>query len=348
MSVSEYHLKDGSVRYRFIVDGQPNSDGSRRQIRRSNFVTLEAAEAARERLLGSKSYRGPRGTVQDALEAWLIGCEADLKSSTLGWYRSIIDTYILPYVGSLPAAELDATARNVLYGTLRTTGGRSGKGLSDSTVRGVHKVLNAALGATEGTRKPRKKATPGRRGVWTEKQLQTFLGHTRTEYPHLYLAYCLAAICGLRRGEIMGLRWSDIDLDSGLLHIRSQRTLVNGQGVLETSPKAGSVRSIPLGTQMVGILRATPRHAELLYPQHPSYLTHRLIQICQELDIPRIALHDLRHTSATLSATMGVDIKTLQQRMGHSDSKMLTEIYLHLVTSAATAASETIEQRLLA
>jgi integrase len=79
-------------------------------------------------------------------------------------------------------------------------------------------------------------------------------------------------------------------------------------------------------------------------PYHPSYLTHRWADLCRAAGVPVIALHDARHTAATLAASAGVDLRTLQARLGHADAKILTRVYLHLVTEAGRGAATTVER----
>lgn len=374
MAVHAYHLANGETRWRYVFD-LASGPGERAQHKRSGFRDQTEAEHAEEAARKALQRAKPavRGTVAAVLRAWVDSCEADLEVTSSTWYRAMVETYVIPHVGEDAMTAFDVDARNRLYAKLRKRGGRSGAGLSDSTVRGVHKTLSAACTALgikhEGVRVPKARKGTGRHGVWTGDQSSAFLLYTRQD--RLFAAWALAVVCGLRRGELAGLRWRDIDFDEGTVRVRMQRAVPNGGGVITKAPKGTSIRDIPIGALMVTVLKVWQaiwrrERAEagerwqgddhvFVYDRghsrgrtyHPSYFTHRFPVLCRAAGVPVLALHDARHTSSTVAATNGVDIKSLQARMGHSDAKILTEIYLHLVGPAARAAADTIEGAML-
>ena len=183
-----------------------------------------------------------------------------------------------------------------------------------STVRGAQKTLNVVLNDAgveiKGRQVKVRRATAVRRGVWTAQQARTFLDFVaKDQYAHVWT---LALVCGLRRGELCGLRWDNVDLGEGLIHMREQNTLVNGEsGVLTgVSPKGDRERTVPIGPGMTAILAAVPRRSpwvmtsrynRALYPTAVSQHRHKL---CLRAGVPVIALHDARHTSATVGASV--------------------------------------------
>ncbi len=368
LSIYSYQTKAGE-RWRFLLD-LPGPE--RHQLHRRGFLTAEearTAEAAAARAHGA-AERLADGTLGAALVQWAEDCEINLALTSARWYQSIVRRYLVPALGQIPLVDVPRAGREVnrTYKQLRN------RGLSTSSVRSVHKTLSAALGAMgvdmpADVRVPAAKKSTGRRGTWTAVEAAKFLAFVAQD--RLYPAWALALVCGLRRGELAGVRWRWVDLDAGLLLVRKQRVVLNGGGVVDEDPKGASERDIPLGNAMIALLREWQatwdrmraeagdrwRGEDRVFvwdrgrsrgrPYHPSYFTHRFPELCDAAGVPRIALHDARHSSATISAGAGVGIKVLQARMGHSDAKILTGIYLHLVGAAERAGADVIEGALL-
>jgi integrase len=182
--------------------------------------------------------------------------------------------------------------------------------------------------------------------VWTAAQLAAFLDSVRQD--RLYALWWLAALRGLRRSELAGLRWADLNLDHRQLVIVRARTTA-GYQVFEGPPKsAASTRTIALDRHTITVLRQharrqrqerntaasrwqdtgyvfTNRHGD---PLHPGFLTHRLAALVTAAGLPPIRLHDLRHGAAALAHLAGTDLKTIQDQLGHS-SIVLTADTLH-------------------
>lgn len=282
--------------------------------------------------------------LRDHLNDWLGLNEINLAPTTAGWYRSMAKH--LEPIADLDINELTTEAVNKLWLELLKT-------YSRATVRGVQKVLSLALsdaGVHVTWRRIPKEKTAGRHGVWTAQQARTFLRFaSRDRYSH---GWALVLVLGLRRGELCGLRWSDVDLDEGLIHITQQHCLVNGRsGVLVASPKGTSTRTIPIGPGLLALLSSAPHAGEYVLmnrkgqPLYPTYLSQHWARLCKRAGVPVIALHDARHTSATVGASVaGVDLKTMQARLGHADAKMLTEVYMHVVTESGRSAAVSMER----
>lgn len=373
MSTTSYMLANGETRWYYVFDAPREPGGKRRQITERGFLgqaEAERAEAEARRRTNSLKAHIP-GTLAAAFTQWADDREIDLKDTSVGWYRTIVRGYIVPHLGALPTAGLTEAHVNRMSVALLKRGGQRGQGLSSSTVRGVIKTLKAAcadMGIALGSdvRMPAAPKIPGRHGPWTAKHSAVFLAAVTDD--RIYAAWALALLRGLRRGELAGLRWSHVDLDGAVLYVRSQRTLANGLGVVEDAPKGDSERTLPLGPLLVAILRAWRATWEQENgeagrrwvgedyvftwsrgkvhgkPYHPSYFTHRFPVLCRKAGVPVIALHDARHTTATVGGTAGVDIKAMQAILGHTDPKMLTRVYLHLVDDAGRAAATALER----
>lgn len=197
----------------FVIDLPPGPDGKRRQMFRRGFETETRAlreEAAARQQFGRTDLAAD-GTVAAELTHWLGERELDVAVTTLANYRNAIRKYVIPFLGARQLYTLDRRAINDMYRHLLARGGKDGRPLSAETVRHVHRMLMKALKdlgvRIDGVRQPRPadRETMGRKGIWTAKQCATFLRHAAGD--RLYAAWVLAVVCGMRRGELAGLKW---------------------------------------------------------------------------------------------------------------------------------------------
>jgi integrase len=362
--------------WQFVIDLPVGPDGRRRQMHRRGFKS-EAQASKQERLAKQQFGRtdlAADGTVAAELMQWLGERELDVAVTTLANYRNAVMKYVVPFLGGRQLYTLDKRAIHDLYRHLLARGGRNGGALSADTVRHVHRTLMKALkdlGITiEGVRQPRptERAEKGRKGIWTAHQCNAFLvGAARDR---LYAAWVLAVVCGMRRGELAGLKWSKVDLDNGVVHVHWQRAVASGEvdgGVVEKEPKGKSRRSIAIGPILVAMLRehldrqrAEVASAAVAYrrgdyvfckedgtPYHPKFFTDRFRELCVEAKVPVIVLHDARHSSATVGADHGVPQHAMQQRLGHAQSRTTQEVYTHVLPEAERRAAEIMEAAIL-
>ena len=305
---------------------------------------------------------------------WLGERELDVAVTTLANYRNAITKYVIPFLGGRQLYTLDKRAIHDLYRHLISRGGRDGGPLSAETVQHVHRTLMKALKdlgiSIEGVRQPRPtdREEKGRKGVWTARQCSSFL--TGAVEDRLYAAWALAVICGMRRGELAGLKWSKVDLDAGVIHVHWQRAVASGEvagGVIEKEPKGKSRRSIAIGPALVALLethrqrqQAEAALAGVIYrrggyvfckeegtPYHPKFFTDRFRDLCVATGVPVIVLHDARHSSATVGADHGVPQHAMQRRLGHAQSRTTQEVYTHVLPDAERRAAEIMEATIL-
>ncbi len=178
----------------------------------------------------------------------------------------------------------------------------------------------------------------------TPDQAVELLRSAREAADPLLPAWILGFCCGLRRGEILGLKMEDIDFAAGVIHIRRQLIRVDGK-VLETAPKTiTSIRDIPLPATLSDQLRFIGR--DRIVQATPDGLQNGLTQACRRARVPRISLHGMRHTMAAVAATEGISIKVLQEIMGHAQYSTTADIYAHVDRKAVFAAAQTIGARL--
>ena len=196
--------------------------------------------------------------------------------------------------------------------------------------------------------------------TWTPEELRTFLQFVESD--PLFAAWVLSASTGMRRGEVLGLRWQDIDFARRRLAIR--QTIISIDYLVEISePKtARGRRSVALDTGTVAALRAhrAAQNQEKLKlgqayqdsglvfcradgtPVHPDRFTQMFDKHVKDSGIPRIRLHDLRHTHATLALAAGIHPKVVSERLGHSTVAFTMDVYSHAIPSMEAEAAETI------
>jgi integrase len=336
------------------------------------------ALATREEMVAKQQFGradlAADGTVAAELAQWLGERELDLAVTTLSNYRNAITKYVIPFLGPRQLYTLDKRAVHELYRHLLARGGRNGRPLSADTVRHVHRTLAKALKdlgvVIEGVRQPRAtdRAERGRKGVWTAGQCSAFLAGAAGD--RLYAAWALAVVCGMRRGELAGLKWSKVDLDVGVVHVHWKRAVASGEvdgGVVEKEPKGKSRRSIAVGpvlrtllgehrsrqdveAELAGVVH---RHHGYLFckedgtPYHPKFFTDRFRELCVATSVPVIVLHDARHSSATVGADHGVPQHAMQRRLGHAQSRATQDVYTHVLPDAERRAAEIMEEAIL-
>ncbi|MEX2253836.1 MAG: tyrosine-type recombinase/integrase [Acidimicrobiia bacterium] len=313
-----------------------------------------------------------RRTLADYLEReWLPVQEARLRPSTFHGYRRVIQQQIIPLLGSIRLSDLTAGAVAAFLQDLRSsTPRRNGApALSEQSIKRAYRVLFSALAhAVElglvvqnaAARVPRSaRPRPPRKEmrVWSADELRKFLDATADD--RLHALFVLAATSGLRRSEILGLRWDDVDLDTGTLAVRRARVAA-GYDVFEGETKSGCSRlvRIPEGTVAALRVHRTAQLEERLawgaswtdmgylatredgLPLHPHSLTDAFERKVRAIDVPVIRFHDLRHTCATLLLQAEVHPKVVQEMLGHSSIAITLDIYSHVVPSMQDEAAD--------
>jgi integrase len=247
-------------------------------------------------------------------------------------------------------------------------------GATPSRVRYIHAVLHCALNQAvkwdyidhNPTKKVNKPKQPRKEiNSLSVEQVRKFLAKSHgTRYGTLFY---LAVSTGLRKGEILGLRWSDIDWDSKNLRVQRQLQRVHGKGLIFNKPKSRSGRRlIMLGTSTIDRLRAHKDHQQieiestkdgwkaldLIFPESngsptkPRKTNRYFKKILFEASLPDIRFHDLRHTSATLMLQCGVHPKIVQERLGHSRIAITLDTYSHVLPSLQEDAAQKLDELL--
>ena len=361
-----------------IVDVGIDSEGKRKQKWHGGFKTRRDAEQALTELvqsLDTQTYITPqRLTLAEFVRGeWLPTMRTQVKFSTWDSYRRNLDNHVLPVLGGSPLQQLTTGHLNSLYRSLAGQGRRngSGGGLAPKTIRNIHGAMSKVLAdaADRGlvgrniavsARPPKPRKTgPKEVRFWTPPELSEFLGLVRDD--RLYALWHLAAMTGMRRGELLGLRWEDVDMKAKRVAVR-QTVISVAYEVTVTSPKSHSARVIDIDAATVEILR---QHRQLQETEcaaagagyaknerifrksdgteiHPDVMRTMFDYRVKRSGVRRIRFHDLRHTHATIGLRAGVPVKVMSERLGHSTPAFTLQQYAHVIPGMQAEAAEAI------
>lgn len=314
-------------------------------------LTYREAKEKRQQLnLSPPSARSGK-TFRELLSIWLEDNRVRLKPSTIYRYQYLIDTHIAPELGQLPLERLNAPQINTFLAKKRTGGRRSGGGLSASYVKSITLVIGSALrfGAEQGLcpfigsqiNKPA--VTPKELPVLTPEQQRLLETALAVNMDGTKLGIAISLYTGLRIGEVCALTWEDIDLRAAVLHVRHTVVRVRAEPtanektrLLIDAPKTkASLRSIPVCSVLLKILRTYPRGAsKYVVSQEAGFVSprtfdYRFKRVLRESGLPPINYHALRHTFATRCIEAGVDVKSLSEMLGHANSAVTLNTYVH-------------------
>ena len=361
------------------VDVPAGPDGKRRRRSVGGFRTKRQAKAAEaealRRIRDGVLVEPSRLTVGAYLtELWLPSMASQVRATTLGGYRHNVRAYIVPRLGDIPLQRLSTARVGAFYGELVASGGQKGRPLSPKTVRYVHTTLRRALrdAVADGlvVRNVAAQARPPRARrvemhTWTAAEVGAFLASVRED--RLYAAWLLLATLGLRRGELLGLRWPDVDLTSGRIAIRNTLVMVDGKPAMAEPKTAKGRRSLTLAPQVLEAVRVHRAHqaAERLSwgadytdsglvvttedgrPMHPESLSSLFVRQAKRAGLSPIRLHDLRHSVASILLAKGVHPKVVSEQLGHATIALTLDTYSHVIPSLQQEAAGVIAAAVL-
>jgi integrase len=385
-------MAQGSIRKRgqtwtVVVDvGRDPTTRKRRQKSQGGFKTKKEAQRWLTSTLGQLdqgSYVTPtRQTVGEHLLAWLPAVRSSLRPATYESYERNVRQHLIPKVGHVWLDQLTPDRLAAVYAELHRSGRLDGAGgLSPRSIRYLNTILGKALGdaVAEGklARNVAQAPTVRRRlprhakpemSTWSAAELAAFLDQLRGD--PLHAPVLLAATTGMRRGEVLGLRWRDTDLDAGRVAVRQTLAAVRdvdgqvGRHVLvfgEPKTTKGR-RTVPLPPQTVAVLRAhrKAQAAERLLagadyhdqdlvfaepdgsPIHPDKFRKRFEIRIGRSGLPPIRFHDLRHTYATLALRASVHPKVVAEVLGHANISITLDTYSHAIPAMQESAAATV------
>jgi integrase len=377
------YLDAATGRWCAVVSVGRKADG--RRDRRKVTAKTKAEVLAKLRDLRRRVESGvptdTRLTVGAYLDRWAAGLDVKVRPNTADQYRVTIRCHLRPALGTKTLAKLTALDCDAVWAA------KLAGGAAPNTVRLMRAVLRRALRDAErdglvirnvaALSNPPRVAPPAGRSLSVE-QSRTLLAAAASQ--HLEAAYVLALAYGLRRGELLGLSWSDIDLDAATLWIHQQLTVHKAPqgpdgtrakpGVLELSElKTGSRsrRTLDLTPEFIDVLRShrARQAAERLeagpewhdsglvftteagQPVQPSAFSHAFANLARRAGLGNWHLHEARHTAASIMLAMGTKLEIVSRVLGHSSVTVTADVYAHLLGGEKRAAAEAMTRALL-
>ena len=360
--------------------GRDPETGKRKQqtltVRGGKKDAEKELRAMLTRIEGGARVKPTKMTVGEYLKSWLRDYVAtNTAPSTADGYSDIVRAHIIPALGSLPLTALQPSHIQAYYGHMLELGRRDGKGgLSAQTVKHHHRVLYEALkhavkhgvlirNVAEAVDPPR---PDGKEMATLEPDDVHPLLNAARETPYYTLFYT-AIYTGLRRSELLGLRWRDVDLDLATLSVVQTLHHVPKKGYIFREPKTKHGRRlVDLSPSLAILLREHRTNQELertllgrllmlvdlvfCYPDGtplpPNSVTKAFHRLAKSVGISGIRLHDLRHTHATLMLRQGVHPKVVSERLGHSSVAITLDTYSHVLPGIQAAAAQHFDEGL--
>ena len=345
--------------------------GRTRQLSRTLECTKREAQRALAALVAEVSagkVASTSVTMGDLLTRWLDHVGEQLAATTVREYRRLVATRIGPDLGTLPLRRVTTQRLDAYYAVLTRQ-----HGLSPATIRHVHAVLRGALGQAVKwgwlPSNPAVSASPPR--LRKREITPPALTDTRAlldaadDYDADFGALLrVLAATGARRGEVCGLRWSDLDLQAGTISIRRSVASVTG-GTIVKDTKTHAARRIAVDRDTLAVLARHRARLEALaaaaqmelpldgfvftssfdghQPLPPDTVTGGFQRLCKRVGLTGVRLHDLRHLHATQLLAAGVPVRTVSGRLGHADASTTLNVYAHFLEASDREAADVIE-----
>ncbi len=381
MSRRQGHIRQrsaGSFEVRYAFGTNP-ATGKRRIVTATVKGTRKDAERELRRQLRSldtgEHVDPTRMTVREWLTTWLAAVRQEVAPKSHERYSEIVENYLAPALGHLPITKLAPSHIQKAYSDWAAGCRRDGKsgGLAARTRRHMHRILKTALtraveqqvlarNPTDAFKKRLPKVEHREMAILSTEQsarLLETIKHTRVYWPVL-----LALSTGMRRGEVLALRWKNVDLDRATLRVMESLEQTKA-GLRFKAPKTERTRAITLPAFAVeGLRRLKRRQAEELLmlgtrqngetivcsradglPLQPRSLTHQFTYLVSRAkDLPRVRFHDLRHSHATHLLLAGVHPKVAQERLGHSTITTTLDLYSHVTDTMQSDAAARLDE----
>ena len=360
--------KDGRWEGRYTVGHDPETGKSiiKNVLGKTQAEVKEKLKKAIEENVGIDYGRAKTYTVGSWLEVWMENyAKIKLRPSTYKTSQGFLKNHIKPQIGSIPLADCTSLDLQRFYKHLldggrvdRIEAKKKPKGLAPKTVRNIHQMIGSAYNlAIEQKLVTRNPADGCALPKVERKEMQTLPVEQLTSFLReakdsgVFALYYIDLTTGLRRGELLGLKWSDIDLEKGDLRVQRQIGRIDGKIIEMPLKTKNAYRTLPLSADAISVLMQQRRktgNSEWVFPSptggpmSPDSVLHMLQRVLKRAGLPRIRFHDLRHTFATMALQNGVDVKTVSSMLGHYSVGFTLDTYAHVTTDAQLKAAQTM------
>jgi len=359
--------KDGRWEGRYTAGHDANGKAIYKNVLgKTQAEVKEKLKRAIEENKGLDIVKAGQYTLGQWMDVWFENyAKLKVRPSSHQTYKGYINNHIKPYVGSIPLSKLTSLDLQKLYKMLLTEGRidrieskNQPKGLSAKTVRNINQIISSALNLAKEQKllasNPAEACALPRvehREMKTlpVEQLTSFLREAKET--GVYEMYYIELATGLRRGELLGLKWQDIDMVNGTIRVQRQVARIDGEIVEAPLKTKNSYRTVSIGPDAIEVLKEQKKKvgdSEYVFPSpnggpiSPDSVLNMLHRVLERAGLPKIRFHDLRHTFATLALQNGVDIKTVSGMLGHFSAGFTLDTYAHVTTSAQREAANTM------
>lgn len=345
-------------KYGIVYDVGRTTSGKRKQKWESGFKTKKEAEAT----LAKRIYEIENGCfidyksqkLSEYLQDWLIQHAPNVTPSTYRGYATNVHSHIIPVIGNVLLNQLKPVHVQKLYAR------KLEQGLSSTSVLYIHRVLHKALNqavkmeivhrnVADLVDPPRKRKFQAQ--ILNESEVALLLSEAK-DTP-LYTPILLAVTLGLRRGEVLGLRWDDIDFSNNTITVRQTLAYEKGKSFFADTKTDASRRSILISASLINylqnLLKNSMHHETVVSdkegkPLNPNYMDRLFKQLLSKCGIKPIRFHDLRHTNATMMLKNNIPAKVASRRLGHSTIGITMDLYSHVLSEMQEDASKIFDK----
>lgn len=361
------HRADGRWEGRYTAGRDPETGKQiiKNVLAKTQRECKEKLNKAIEESKGLDVVKAGQYTVGQWMELWFENfAKIKVRPASHQTYKGYIENHIKPNIGAIPLNKLTALDLQKFYKKLLTDGRvdrieakNQAKGLSAKTVRNINQVISSAMdlaieqkliaaNPTNACALP--KVEHKEMKTLTAEQLASFLREAKET--GVYEMYYIELATGLRRGELLGLKWEDIDWAQEIIRVRRQVARVNGKIVEAPLKTRNSYRTVSISADAIEVLKTqkAKTNDEYVFPSptggpiSPDSVLHMLHRVLERAGLPKVRFHDLRHTFATLALQNGVDIKTVSGMLGHYSAGFTLDTYAHVTTAAQKEAANTM------
>ena len=375
--IRQRKTKDGKPCYQIIIEKTPDRHtGKRKRIYKTIHGTKKDAERIKTQMLcdlDNQTYIAPKKTtVGEWVQEWYDTYIKDFKSeSTLRGYQYQIENYIIPIIGDIPLQQLTTSQVQKWINKLKSESPITHKSLSSKTVRNIY--MNLSVPLEKAVCLDMIKKNPCKNVTLPKKEKHEVDFYDSDEVDKLIktatntnmeLPVMLALTLGLRRGELIALRWENVDMENNIIHICENRVDgLNGKVVTKLPKSEAGIRDIPISSSLKKLLKKYKVEflkKKLKYnlgekedyvisqndgkPYKPYSFTKKFRTFLEKNCLRHIRLHDLRHTNASIMLQQGISPKVAQQRLGHSDFSVTMNTYSHIMKTVENEAADKLDE----
>ena len=375
--VRKRETKNGQLTYQVIIEEPPDATTGKRHRK---YFTIHGTKKEAEKFLRdtitdmeNQTYVNPtKVTLKEWMNEWYNTYPSGhLSESTLRGYLYQIENYIIPALGKIPIQNLSAIQIQKWVNDISAESPVSHKPMSARTVKNIFLNLSAAM--EQAAKLGLIKKNPCRDIILPKRQAYQVEVYNEQEIDKLIQAakgtdmevpVMLTLSLGLRRGELIALRWENVDLSKGIIHICENRVDgLDGKVVTKAPKSQAGIRDLPLSPSLISMLKKHKiefSKKQLKYavgynnddfvicqhngnPYKPFSFTKKFRTLLKQNNLRHIRFHDLRHTNASIMLSQGISPKVAQQRLGHSDFSTTMNIYSHVMKSMEIEAAQKLD-----